>query len=874
MRIPIILALFTLCAIGQVTETTITDTVRIPISSGLFNGMVDVRPSHSMTCSSTAYGPVPVQVNVANGILSMSLVPNASCSPLDSEGNPASYYTARFVDRTRGITWTETWVVPVSAVSVPLSTIRSAVPASAAIMITLTQIAQSGATTNQVATWNGSNWVAAAPAAAAHASTHAAAGSDPVTVAESQVTGLTTALSGKEPTIAAGTTAQYWRGDKSWQTLDKSVVGLGNVENTAISTWAGSANITALGTLASGVLPWTLVTGAPSTYAPSGHATNHQHGGSDEIATATPAANAIPKAGAGGTLGAGWIPALSYAPPTSGTDILKGNGSGGFSAASAGTDYIAPYTSQTANYFLAAPNGSAGVPSFRAIVAADIPTLNQSTTGSAATITGSVVKANTPLTTKGDLWVTDGTNMHRLGVGTNDHILTADSTATDGVKWAAAPSGMVYPGTGVPNSTGSAWGTSYAVGTAASNLVQLNASAQLPAVSAALLTNFPTLNQNTTGTAAGLAAQYVDWNASSGGTSIANKPTLGALALSAFPGTGVPNSTGSAWGTSYTVGTAASNLVQLNASAQLPAVSAALLTNFPTLNQNTTGTAAGLSATLSLASGGTNQTSWTASRCVQVAADGTKLESASAACGSGSASSPYAITFTSSTTQTVTAATHGLGTDPLDGGCYTVTTGAKIIPSSWAKNSSGDVTITVDPAWTGTCYLHAGAGYTGGGAVSSVFGRTGAVVSATNDYAMSQISGTAAISQGGTGATTAAAARVALFPSMTGNALKRVRVNTGATDIEYVTSSYDLEGSATLSSWGTIGAGACVEKNLTLTGAVSGDKLVAGWPSTLEAGIMGMMIPGTDLAVVRLCNVTGSGVAVADGKTFAVGALR
>ena len=41
---------------------------------------------------------------------------------------------------------------------------------------------------------------------------------------------------------------------------------------------------------------------------------------------------------------------------------------------------------------------------------------------------------------------------------------------------------------------------------------------------------------------------------------------------------GVANWNGSAWGTSYTVGTAADNLVQLNASAQLPAVSADLLT--------------------------------------------------------------------------------------------------------------------------------------------------------------------------------------------------------------------------------------------------------------------------------------------------------
>jgi hypothetical protein len=41
------------------------------------------------------------------------------------------------------------------------------------------------------------------------------------------------ALANKENTIAAGTTAQYWRGDKTWQTLDKSAVGLGNVDNTA-----------------------------------------------------------------------------------------------------------------------------------------------------------------------------------------------------------------------------------------------------------------------------------------------------------------------------------------------------------------------------------------------------------------------------------------------------------------------------------------------------------------------------------------------------------------------------------------------------------------------------------------------------------------
>jgi hypothetical protein len=45
------------------------------------------------------------------------------------------------------------------------------------------------------------------------------------------------------------------------------------------------------------------------------------------------------------------------------------------------------FASQTANTVLAAPNGAAGVPTFRALVAADIPTLNQNTTGSAASLT-------------------------------------------------------------------------------------------------------------------------------------------------------------------------------------------------------------------------------------------------------------------------------------------------------------------------------------------------------------------------------------------------------------------------------------------------------------------------------------------------------
>ncbi|GIQ57179.1 hypothetical protein Flavo103_03150 [Flavobacterium collinsii] len=40
-------------------------------------------------------------------------------------------------------------------------------------------------------------------------------------------------LSGKENTITPGNNTQYFRGDKTWQTLDKTAVGLSNVDNTS-----------------------------------------------------------------------------------------------------------------------------------------------------------------------------------------------------------------------------------------------------------------------------------------------------------------------------------------------------------------------------------------------------------------------------------------------------------------------------------------------------------------------------------------------------------------------------------------------------------------------------------------------------------------
>lgn len=89
-----------------------------------------------------------------------------------------------------------------------------------------------------------------------------------------------------------------------------------------------------------------------------------------------------------------------YAPATSGTSILKGNGAGGFSNATSGTDY-APATSGTSILY---GNGSGG--------------FSNATVGSGLSFSAGTL-SNTGVT--------------------------------------------AYPGAGIPNSTGSAWGTSYGV---------------------------------------------------------------------------------------------------------------------------------------------------------------------------------------------------------------------------------------------------------------------------------------------------------------------------------------------------------------------------------------------------------------------------
>jgi hypothetical protein len=115
----------------------------------------------------------------------------------------------------------------------------------------------------------------------------------------------------------------------------------------------------------------------------------------DNTVSALDAATFRTAIGAGTSSTTGTVTSVSGTGTVSGLS-LSGTVTSAGSLTLGGTLAVLPsnFASQTANTILAAPNGSAGVPTFRAIVAADVPTLNQNTTGTASNVTGVVAVAN------------------------------------------------------------------------------------------------------------------------------------------------------------------------------------------------------------------------------------------------------------------------------------------------------------------------------------------------------------------------------------------------------------------------------------------------------------------------------------------------
>ena len=187
----------------------------------------------------------------------------------------------------------------------------------------------------------------------------------------------------------------------------------------------------------------------------------------------------------------------------------------------AGTDYIVPYGSTTANYVLASPNGSAGTPTFRALVAADIPTLNQNTTGSAATLTTPRAINGVNFDGSASINVTSNTT-NALTIGTGLSGTSFNGSAAVTVALASGYGDTLNP---------------YASKTANYVLAAPNGSAGTPTFRALVAADIPTLNQNTTGSAATLttprAINGTNFDGSSAITVTAAAGTLSGTTLNA-----------------------------------------------------------------------------------------------------------------------------------------------------------------------------------------------------------------------------------------------------------------------------------------------------------------------------------------------------
>lgn len=233
--------------------------------------------------------------------------------------------------------------------------------------------------------------------------------------------------------------------------------------------------------------------------------------------------------------------------------VSSGGTTPAISLASGYGDTQNPYASKTANYFLAAPNGSAGVPTFRAIVAADIPTLNQNTTGTASNVTGTVAIGNggtgqttktaafdalSPLTTLGDTIYYDGADNVRLAGNTTTTRNFLRQTGTGTVSAAPAWDTVTKTDVGlsnVENTALSTWAGSAnittlgTIGTGTWNATTIGVTKGGTGLTTIAALSIPVANTlNTYTTVTGTAGQSVRVNA--GGTAWeAYTPTSGTV---------------------------------------------------------------------------------------------------------------------------------------------------------------------------------------------------------------------------------------------------------------------------------------------------------------------------------------------------------
>lgn len=337
--------------------------------------------------------------------------------------------------------------------------------------------------------------------------------------------------------------------------------------------------------------------------------------------------------------------------------VATGTSTPVISLASAYGDTLNPYASKTANHILAAPNGSAGVPTFRAIVAADVPTLNQSTTGNAATVTTNA-NLTGPVTSTGNATaIANGAITNAMLA--NGAVANLSGTNTGDNATNSQYSSLVSNATHTGDATGNVALTVKGInGTLLSNLgtgiLKNTTGTGVPSI--AVAADFPILNQNTTGTAGSTATLATARTISTNGDVLYTSPPFDGSAN--VLGTATLASIGVA-GTYTKVTTDAKGRVTVGANLTAGDV--------PTLNQNTTGTAANVTGIVAVANGGTGTATPSLVAGTNIAISGNFPNQTITATGGGGStglqSAVYSSLFTFSTSNAlnaVSAATHTL----------------------------------------------------------------------------------------------------------------------------------------------------------------------------------------------------------------------
>jgi hypothetical protein len=275
--------------------------------------------------------------------------------------------------------------------------------------------------------------------------------------------------------------------------------------------------------------------------------------------------------------------------------VATGTSTPDISLASAYGDTLNPYASKTANHILAAPNGTAGVPTFRAMVATDVPTLNQSSTGNAATVTTNANLTGVVTSIGNATAIANGAISNAMLA--NGAVANLSGTNTGDNATNSQYSGLVSNATHTGDAEGNFALTVKGINnTILSNLntgiLKNTTGTGVPSI--AVAADFPILNQNTTGTAGSTATLATARTISTNGDVLYTSPPFDGSAN--VLGTATLASIGVA-GTYTKVTTDAKGRVTVGANITAGDV--------PTLNQNTTGTADNVTGIVAVANGGT-----------------------------------------------------------------------------------------------------------------------------------------------------------------------------------------------------------------------------------------------------------------------------